>query len=109
MAYGVSASTFLLSVGISPAAASASIHASEIFTSGVSGLMHFRFQNVNKKLFQSLLLPGALGAVVGAYLLSSLEEYNFIIRPVVAVYSFILGVVIVQKAIRPNYAKLKTS
>src|SRR4051812_40505444 len=31
MAYGVSASTFLLSFGVPPAAASASIHTSEIF------------------------------------------------------------------------------
>src|SRR5687768_8683642 len=46
MAYGVSASTFLMSVGVPPAAASASIHTSEIFTSGVSGLMHLKFQNV---------------------------------------------------------------
>src|SRR3954468_1676720 len=52
MAYGVSASTVLLSLGVPPAAASASIHTSEIFTSGVSGLMHLKFQNVNKKLFK---------------------------------------------------------
>src|SRR5688500_4782101 len=74
MAYGVSASTFLLSFGVPPAAASASIHTSEIFTSGVSGLMHLRFQNVTKKLFKTLLLPGVIGAALGALVLSSLEE-----------------------------------
>src|SRR5690349_12826954 len=74
MAYGVSASTFLLSFGVPPAAASASIHTSEIFTSGVSGLMHLRFQNVNKKLFKTLLIPGVIGAAAGAFVLSSLEE-----------------------------------
>jgi hypothetical protein len=57
MAYGVTASTFLMSFGVSPAAASASIHASEIFTSGVSGLSHLKFQNVNKRLFKTLLIP----------------------------------------------------
>ena len=109
MAYGVSASTFLLSMGVPPAAASASIHTSEIFTSGVSGWMHFKFQNVNKKLFQSLLLPGIIGAILGAYLLSELENYNHIIKPIVAVYTFILGFVIILKAVNQHKAKLKTS
>jgi uncharacterized membrane protein YfcA len=108
MAYGVSASTFLLSFGISPAASSASVHTAEIFTSGVSGLTHLKFQNVNKKLFKSLLIPGMLGAVAGAYILYSLEEYNYIIRPIVAVYTFILGVAIIRKAILKTKKKRKT-
>ncbi|MBL0745042.1 sulfite exporter TauE/SafE family protein [Chryseolinea lacunae] len=108
MAYGVSASTFLLSFGVPPAAASASIHTSEIFTTGVSGLSHLRFQNVNKKLFRSLLLPGIAGAVAGAYILSSFEEYNTYIRPIVAAYTLVLGVVIVRKAVRKSQPKTKT-
>lgn len=99
MAYGVSATTFLLSFGISPAASSASVHTAEIFTSGVSGLTHLRFQNVNKKLFRSLLVPGMLGAVAGAYILYSLEEYNYIIRPLVSIYTLILGIAIIRKAV----------
>jgi uncharacterized protein len=108
MAYGVSASTFLLSFGISPAAASASIHAAEVFTSGVSGLSHLKFGNVNKKLFKRLLIPGVLGAVAGAYILSSFEEYNAIIRPIVASYTLILGVIIISKAVRRAKEKTKT-
>lgn len=108
MAYGVSASTFLLSFGISPAASSASVHTAEIFTSGVSGLTHLKFQNVNKKLFKSLLIPGMLGAVVGAYILYSLEEYNYIIRPIVAVYTLALGVAIIRKAILQTKKRRKT-
>lgn len=109
MAYGVSASTFLMSFGVSPAAASASIHASEIFTSGVSGLSHLRYQNVNKRLFKRLLIPGVLGAIAGAYILSSFEEYNTIIRPVVATYTLILGIIIIIKArnIQPKRRKTK--
>lgn len=99
MAYGVSATSFLLSFGVSPAASSASVHTAEIFTSGVSGLTHLRFQNVNKKLFKSLLIPGMLGAIAGAYILSSLDEYNYIIRPLVAVYTLILGLAIIRKAL----------
>jgi uncharacterized membrane protein YfcA len=109
MAYGVSASTFLMSFGVSPAAASASIHASEIFTSGVSGLSHLKFQNVNKRLFKTLLIPGVLGAIAGAYILSSFEAYNVIIRPIVATYTLILGVIIIIKArnIQPKKRKTK--
>ncbi|MDB5263565.1 MAG: hypothetical protein JWQ14_2848 [Adhaeribacter sp.] len=105
MAYGVSASTFLLSFGIPPAAVSASVHASEIFTSGVSGLMHLRFGNVNSKLFKTLLLPGVLGAILGAYVLSSAEEYAYIIKPLVAVYTLVLGFIIIRKAIQKNRQK----
>lgn len=109
MAYGVTASTFLMSFGVSPAAASASIHASEIFTSGVSGLTHLKFQNVNKRLFKTLLIPGVLGAIAGAYILSSFQDYNFIIRPIVATYTLILGVIIIIKArnIQPKRRKTK--
>jgi uncharacterized membrane protein YfcA len=108
MAYGVSASTFLMSFGVPPAAASASIHTAEIFTSGISGLSHLKFGNVNKKLFKTLLIPGVLGAVAGAYLLTSLEEYNNILRPLVAVYTLILGGVIIRKALVARTQKKKT-
>jgi uncharacterized protein len=105
MAYGVSASTFLLSFGIPPAAVSASVHASEIFTSGVSGLMHLRFGNVNNKLFKTLLLPGVLGAILGAYVLTSAEDYAHIIKPLVAIYTLTLGLIIIRKAIRKTVQK----
>ncbi|RDC58334.1 siroheme synthase [Pedobacter chinensis] len=105
MAYGVSATTFLLSFGVTPAAASASVHASEIFTSGVSGLMHLKFGNVRAKLFKKLLLPGILGAIAGAYILSSLENYGHIIKPIVSAYTLFLGVKILLKAV----AKTKES
>ncbi len=102
MAYGVTATTFLLSLGISPAASSASVHTSEIFTSGVSGLMHLKFGNVNTKLFRRLLLPGVIGAILGAYILSSLEDYNYIIKPLVSSYTLFLGIVIIFKALKKD-------
>lgn len=108
MAYGVSASTFLMSFGVPPAAASASIHTAEIFTSGISGLSHLKFKNVNKKLFRSLLIPGVLGAIAGAYILTSFESYNAIIRPIVAVYTLILGAIIIRKALVARKQKRKT-
>ncbi len=108
MAYGVSASTVLMSVGVPPAAASASIHTSEIFTSGASGLMHLKFQNVNKKLFKTLLIPGVVGAAAGALALSFLEPYNYILKPIIAFYTLYLGVVIIRKAFGKKKAKIKT-
>ncbi len=102
MAYGVSATTFLLSFGVTPAIASASVHASEIFTSGVSGLMHLKFGNVRSKLFKNLLIPGILGAIIGAYVLSSLENYNYIIKPLIGAYTLFLGVKIIIKAMKKN-------
>ncbi|GAB3533729.1 sulfite exporter TauE/SafE family protein [Pontibacter brevis] len=98
MAYGVSSTTFLMAMGVPAAAASASVHTSEIFTSGVSGLMHLKFGNVNRKLFQTLLLPGVIGAVLGAYILSSLEQYDYIIKPIVSAYTLVLGIIIIRKA-----------
>ena len=107
MAYGVTATTFLLSFGIPPAAASASVHASEIFTTGASGLSHLRFKNVNTKLFRSLLIPGVLGAIAGAYILSSLSEYSAYIRPLVSAYTLFLGIIIIVKALRKTKIKKK--
>ncbi len=57
MAYGVSSTTFLLSIGIPPVAASASVHTAEIFVSGISGLSHLRLGNVDRKLFKRLFVP----------------------------------------------------
>lgn len=99
MAYGVTATTFLLSVGITPAAASASVHASEVFTSGVSGYMHLKFGNLNSKLFKTLVIPGVIGAILGAYVLSSLEDYAGYIKPIVSVYTLFLGAIIIRKAL----------
>src|SRR5512139_1482271 len=69
MAYGVSANSFMLAFGIPPALASASIHAAECVTTGISGLSHLGFGNVDKKLAARLIIPGVIGAVLGAYLL----------------------------------------
>ena len=71
MAYGVSCTSFLLSVGIPPSLASASVKVAEVFTTFVSGISHFRLGNVDKKLFTQLAVPGVLGGILGAYFLSN--------------------------------------
>ena len=98
MAYGVTSTTFLLSMGIPPVAASASVHTAEVFTSGVSGLAHLRFGNVDKKLFKKLLIPGIIGGILGAYILTVVPGKT--IKPFVAFYLLIMGLFILRKAFK---------
>jgi len=98
MSYGVTSTTFSLSMGIPPASASAAVHLSEILSNGIAGWMHFRMGNINKRLFRLLVVAGSIGAVMGAYLLSSLEHYSQYTKPVVSLYTLILGGVILSKA-----------
>ncbi len=99
MGYGVTCTTVLLSLGINLPAISGSIHTAEMFSSGVSGYSHYKFGNVNKRLFRKLLIPGIIGAVAGAYLLSKFgNQYAFYIRPLLAVYTMFLGTKILRTA-----------
>jgi hypothetical protein len=98
MAYGVTATTFLLSSGASPAVASASVHIAEIFTTGFSGIAHARFGNVNKQLFLRLLVPGMLGGVVGAIVVTQID--GAVLKPYISAYLVIMGVYLLGKAWR---------
>ena len=93
MAYGVTCSSLLMGFGLSPVAASASTHTSEIFTTGVSGLSHIIMGNIDKKLFIRLVITGVLGAMMGAFLISKVFDGK-IIKPFVSVYLLVLGIVI---------------
>lgn len=97
MAYGISGTTFLLSVGVSPAAASASVHMAEVATTAVSGLAHWRMGNVDRELFRRLLWPGLLGAVTGAYVVTSLDGQ--MLRPWISGYLLIMGLYILYRAL----------
>ena len=98
MAYGVTSTSFLLSIGIGPAAASASVHTAEIFTTLASGLSHLRFGNIDKKLVSRLLIPGVIGGILGAYILTTLPSKT--IKPLVAVYLVIMGFMILRRAFK---------
>lgn len=97
MAYGISSTTFLLSIGIPPVAASASVHTAEIFTTAVSGLSHLRFGNVARNLFKKLLIPGIIGGLLGAYILTVVPGKA--IKPFVASYLLLMGLLILRKAL----------
>ncbi|SFV34521.1 TSUP family transporter [Thermoflavifilum thermophilum] len=101
LGYGTIGTTYLLSFGIPPAQISKTIHISEIFTSGFSGWMHWHYRNVNKKLFRALVWPGLIGGIAGAILITHLQHAALhTIRPVIALYTFFLGVNILLKGIR---------
>jgi uncharacterized membrane protein YfcA len=95
MAYGVTSTTFLLSTGVPPAAASASVHIAEIFTTGFSGLSHWKLGNVNKALFKRLVIPGVIGAVVGAYIVTSIDGNT--LKPWISGYLLLIGLYILSK------------
>lgn len=107
MAYGVSSNTFLLSVGVPPAIASASVHLAETFTTAVSGYSHWRLGNVDKDLFKKLILPGVLGAILGAYILTQID--GNVIKPFISAYLLVMGVLILVKAIRNNHKEQKVN
>ena len=97
-AYGITSTSFLLSAGVPPAMASASVHAAEVCTTAASGISHWRFGNVDKTLFRKLAVPGALGAMAGAWLLSSVE--GDLIKPFVATYLLCMGGIILLRAVK---------
>jgi len=105
MAYGVTSTSVLLSLGISPAPASASVHTSEIFTTLTSGLSHLRLKNVDKNLFKKLLIPGITGGALGACTLTPTE----IIKPLVGIYLLVMGLLILLKLFHKKETKLKTN
>jgi uncharacterized membrane protein YfcA len=99
MAYGVSCSTLLLNFGVSPRVATAAVHTAEVFTTGVSGLSHLKFNNLDKKLFFRIVITGVIGAIIGAYLISDVFDGKMI-KPYISAYLLMLGIVILIKGIR---------
>lgn len=98
MAYGITSTSFLLATGSSPAVASAAVHIAEVFTTGVSGVSHIRFGNVDRRLFLRLLVPGLLGAVLGAWLVTRID--GAALKPWIAGYLLVMGLYILSKAVR---------
>jgi uncharacterized membrane protein YfcA len=90
MAYGVTSTTLLLAFGTNPAAASATVHFAEIGTSLMSGLAHWKFGNVDWKVVAKVGFPGAVGAFVGANVLSSLSTE--VAAPVMSLILLSLGI-----------------
>ena len=85
MAFGVITNTLLVGLlGIPPAQASQKVHIVECFTTATSGISHLLNGNIDKRLFFRLLIPGVIGGVLGAYLLTSIDAS--VIKPFVLAY-----------------------
>ena len=98
MAYGVVSSTVLISVGVPPAAASASVHAAEVFTTAASAGSHAWHRNVNWKLFAPLAVGGCIGGALGAFVLTSID--GSVLKPWIAGYLAVMGGVILWRALK---------
>ncbi|HEV3250452.1 MAG TPA: TSUP family transporter [Puia sp.] len=98
MGYGTISTTFLLANGVNPAIVSSRVHSARVFSSGVSGYSHHRFGNINKKLFRTLVIPGVIGAIIGASLAFFGQKYSSWVRLPLSVYTLYLGYYIVRKA-----------
>jgi uncharacterized membrane protein YfcA len=98
MAFGAISTTLLVSAGVTPAAASASVHIVESFTTGMSGISHSLMRNVDWKLLARLAIPGVIGGVLGAYVLANtLPE---VARPLVLGYLALIGLFLLWRGIR---------
>ncbi len=98
MAFGVISNTLLVAVmGVPPAIASQRVHLVECFTTATSGISHLLHGNVDKKLFFRLLIPGMIGGILGAYVLTSLDAS--VVKPFVLLYLSGIGIYLLVRGI----------
>ena len=108
LGYGVTCATSMMLFGVKLPAISGSIHTAEMFSSGITGLSHYKFGNVNKKLLLWLAVPGVIGAVSGALLLVYFgSKYEKITYTVLATYTMFLGIRLIAIAFRKKIEKQK--
>lgn len=106
MAFGVITNTLLVGLlGLPPAQASAKVHIVETFTTAVSGLSHFFHGNIEWPIFWRLLIPGVIGGVSGAYLLTSIDAG--VVKPFVLTYLILIGLYLLARGLfyPPKIAK----
>lgn len=98
MAFGVISNTLMVGVlGIPPALASQRVHFVECFTTATSGISHLLHGNIDKALFFKLLIPGVIGGVLGAYVLTSIDAG--VIKPFILAYLSCIGLYILWRGL----------
>jgi uncharacterized membrane protein YfcA len=95
MAYGTTSTSLGLAVGLTPAAASATVHMAELGTTLASGVSHRRFGNVDWRTVKRIGFTGAAGAFLGALVLSSISAE--LAAPWMATILLCLGVYILLR------------
>jgi len=103
MAFGQISSTLLIILGVPPAAASAGVHTAETFTTAVSGVSHVAHKNVDWWLFLRIVIPGVIGGIAGAYLLSNISADAA--RPIVLTYLAALGLYLFYRGIMHRHTE----
>lgn len=97
MAFGVISTTLLISLGVPPAAASAGVHAAEVFTTAASGTSHLIHRNIDWRLFRRLAIPGVIGGILGAYVIAGISAE--VARPFVLAYLASIGMYLVWRGV----------
>lgn len=103
MAFGQISSTILISIGVPPAAASAGVHTAETFTTAVSGISHVAHRNVDWRLFFRIVIPGVIGGVLGAYVLTQISADTA--RPFVLSYLTALGLYLFYRGLMHKHTE----
>jgi uncharacterized membrane protein YfcA len=103
MAFGQISSTLLIAKGVPPQLASAGVHAAETFTTAVSAISHVAHRNVDWRLFTRLVLPGVIGGVLGAYILTAVDAS--IAKPFVLTYLSALGLYLFYRGIMHRHTE----
>lgn len=109
MAFGIISTTLLVSIGVPPALASAGVHTVETFTTGVSGISHIAHRNVDWKLLARLAIPGVVGGVLGAYVLTQIDGST--VKPFVLAYLTAIGAFLIWRGVRfpPQHSRRRSS
>jgi len=105
MGYGLTSSTLLMAIGLTPAIASASVHLAEIGTAAASGIAHGKLGNVDKTVLRRIAVPGGIGAFAGATVLSGLSTQAA--RPWASGILFLLGVYVLIRFLRRRAALVR--
>ncbi len=98
MAFGVISTTLFVTLGVPPATASAGVHTVECFTTGVSGVSHILHKNVDWKMLLRLALPGVIGAIMGAYVLTQIDAAT--VKPFILAYLAAIGLYLIWRGVR---------
>jgi len=103
MAFGQISSTLLISMGVPPAAASAGVHTAETFTTAVSGISHVAHGNVDWRLFFRIVIPGVIGGILGAYVLTEVDASTA--KPIVLTYLTALGLYLFYRGVMHRHTE----